>query len=102
MQIVPLQAVPNQTVTVNLGGQICQIDVMQKRTGVFLDLYVANALVIAGALCRDRNPVVRSVYLGFVGDLQFFDTEGLDDPSYAGIGSRWLLAYLEASDFVAA
>lgn len=100
MQVVPLNPVPNQAVTVTLGGQACQVDVKQKRTGVFLDLYVGGALVIAGALCQDRNPVVRSVYLGFVGDLAFIDTQGTSDPTFNGLGTRYLLAYLTAADFV--
>lgn len=99
MVIVPLQSIPSQTVTITLGGQPCQVDVRQKRTGVFLDLYVGGALVIAGVLCQDRNPLVRSVYLGFVGDLMFVDTLGTDDPTYDGIGSRWVLAYVTAADF---
>ena len=99
MQIVPLQAVPNQTVTITLGGQTCQIDVRTRRTGLFLDLYLSNAIVIAGTLCQDRNPMVRSLYLGFEGDLMFFDTQGTDDPLFSGIGSRWFLAYVTAADF---
>ncbi len=99
MQIVPLQAIPNQAVTITLGGQNAQINVFQKRTGLFLDLYVSNTLVIAGALCLDRNPVVRSVYLGFTGDLAFYDMQGTSDPTFDGIGVRYSLAYLTAADF---
>ncbi len=66
---------------------------------MFLDLYLSGTLVISGALCLDRNPVVRSVYLGFTGDLMFYDTEGTSDPTYAGVGSRYLLAYLTSADF---
>ncbi len=98
MLIVPLKSVANQTVTVSLAGQTTQIDVRQKLFGVFLDIYVSNVLIIAGALCLDRNRLVRSTYLHFIGDLAFFDTEGTVDPSYSGIGTRWLLAYLEAGD----
>jgi len=100
MLIVPLKSVPNQTVTTSLAGQTTQIDVRQKLFGVFIDLYVSNVLIIAGALCLDRNPLVRSIYLGFTGDLAFFDTQGTSDPSYGGIGSRWLLAYLAPSEFM--
>jgi hypothetical protein len=99
MQIIPLKAAPNQTVTVGLSGQVCQINVRQRRTGLFLDLYVANVLVIAGVLCQDRNPMVRSAYLGFTGDLSWIDTQGTDDPTYDGVGSRWFLTYLTAADF---
>ena len=98
MLIVPLQAIPNQTVTVTLASQRCQIDVYQKRTGLFLDLYLSNTLLIAGALCQDRNPVVRAIYHGFVGDLAFIDTQGTSDPTYDGVGARYLLAYLTTAD----
>ena len=99
MQIVPLKAVPNQTVTVGLGGQVCQINVRQRRTGLFFDIFVSNGLVLAGVLCQDRNPLVRSAYLGFIGDIAWIDTQGTDNPGYEGIGSRWFLVYLTGADF---
>jgi hypothetical protein len=98
MQTIPLQPVPNQTLMVQLAGQTCQINVYQKFYGLFCDLYVANTLIIAGVLCENLNRIVRSLYLGFVGDLGFYDTQGTSDPDYAGLGSRFLLIYLEASD----
>jgi len=98
MLIVPLKSVANQTVTVSLAGQTTQIDVRQKLFGVFADIYVSNVLIVAGALCLDRNPLVRSLYLGFTGDLMFFDTQGAADPSYSGIGSRWLMGYLAPNE----
>ena len=39
-----------------------------------------------------------SSYLGFVGDLMFSDTQGTSDPSSPGLGTRYLLMYIEASD----
>lgn len=99
MVIVPLRAVPNQTVTVALGGQRTQIDLYQKATGLFMDLLVSDAPVVTGVVCLDRCPVVRSVYLGFVGDLMIFDTQGTADPDSSGLGARWLLAYLTPADF---
>jgi hypothetical protein len=98
MQIIPLQAVPSQAVTVNLGGQNCQVNVYQKSTGLFCDLYVNNVLIIGGVICQNLNRIVRSAYLGFTGDLFFADQHGTDDPEYTGIGSRFLLYYLEAGD----
>jgi len=98
MQIVPLEAVPNQTVTTTLGDQVCQIDVYENAYGVYLDLYVVNVLIVGGAICEDRNRVVRSLYLGFEGDLAFIDTQGTADPDYLGFGpttsARYVLAYL--------
>lgn len=96
--IVPLRPVPNQTLNVGLGGQNCKLNIFQKGRAVFMDVYVNNALIVAGALCLDRNRIVRSAYLGFVSDLIFVDTQGTSDPDYAGLGSRFQLLYLEATD----
>ena len=98
MMIVPLQPVPNQAVTVNLAEQQVQINVYQKRTGLFCDVYLANALLVAGVLCHDRDRIVRDSYFGLIGDLGFVDQQGFNDPDYTGLGSRYLLYYLEASD----
>jgi hypothetical protein len=100
MKIIPTQPVKNQAVTVTLAGQSCQINLYAKLYGMFADLYVSNARVTRGVLVLDRNRMVRSVYLGFVGDLIVYDTQGTSDPTYDGLGSRYLLAYLEADELV--
>jgi len=95
---VPLRPIPAQRLTVNLANQVCTIKVYQRSTGLYLDLYVAGVLTVAGVLCQHANPLVRDAYLGFVGDLAFFDTQGAEDPFYSGLGSRWVLNYLEAGE----
>jgi hypothetical protein len=102
MQIIPIQALANQAVNVTLAGQSCRINVYQKLYGLFLDLYVDEALIVAGAPAQNLNRIVRSAYLGFVGDLIFIDTQGADDPTYTGLGTRFHLAYLEASELISA
>lgn len=117
--VVPLNPVASQTLSVTLAGQACTIAVYGRSievpvdggipsdpfpqyrtvTPVFLDLYVSDALVIGGVLCRDRNLIVRSAYLGFVGDLAFFDafagpTVPATDPVVGGLGTQYLLVYL--------
>jgi len=42
--------------------------------------------------------LVNDVYLGFSGDLEFVDTQGTDDPTFDGLGTRYQLVYLEPSD----
>lgn len=91
---IPLVATANQTCSVQIGGQSCRITVYQKATGLYLDLAVSDRPIITGVLCEDRNRLVRSVYLGFTGDLYFIDTQGAADPSYAGLGGRWRLVYV--------
>lgn len=103
--IIPLRAVPNQTLTTLLGNQNCRINVYQKFFGLFLDLTVVGSTTVpitTGALCEWNNPLVRYSYLGFIGDLCFIDTQGQSDPDYTGLGSRFQLVYLEAADIAAA
>ena len=95
MLIIPLNPVPSQTLSVTLAGQACTINVYQKSTGLFLDLYVSDVLIIGGVICRNCDAIVRDDYLGFVGDLYFTDTQGVSDPYYTDLGSRYVLAYME-------
>ncbi|KVH51171.1 hypothetical protein [Burkholderia diffusa] len=97
MLTIALAATPSQRLSVNLAQQNCGLALYQKRTGLYLDLYVAGTLVMAGVLCRNRVYLVREAYLGFHGDLAFVDTAGDGDPQYAGLGSRWLLLYVETT-----
>lgn len=99
MQPVPLRAVPNQTVTVQLGGQNCQLNIYQQLYGLFMDVYVNNALIVGGVICENLNRIVRDGYLGFIGDFVFYDTTKIGaDPDYTGLGAQYLLVYLEQSD----
>lgn len=109
-QIVPLSPDPSQVLTVLLAPpgaptqQRTTLSVYDKGSpyGMFIDVYLNNALVIGGVQCLNMNRIIRSAYLGYDGDFAFFDTqptfEGgvpiFSDPFYAGLGSRFVLAYL--------
>lgn len=100
MQIIPVQAVPNQTFSILLANQSCQITLTTRFFGLYFDLAVSNVLVRAGVVCQNLNPIIRYPYLGFIGDFWFMDTQGEEDPTYVGLGNRFLLQYLEQSDLV--
>lgn len=100
MLIVPLQALPNQTVRVQLNGQLCQVNAYQKPAGLFMDLLVDNAPMVTGAICERNNRIVRDAYLGFIGDMAWIDTQGQEDPEYTGVGTRYFLAYLFPDEIV--
>ena len=102
MLAIPLNAVPSQNLNVTLDGQLCQLSVYQKNSGLYINVSINNVLIIGGVLCLDRNRIVRDAYLGFVGDLGFIDTQGTNDPTYDGLGDRYQLIYLEAADLAAA
>lgn len=98
MQIVPIIDAYAQTLTITLGGQSCRVDLKTRATGLYCDLYVSDTLIIGGVACRNLTRIVIDAYLGFVGDLMFSDSQGGDDPASPGLGTRFLLMYIEASD----
>lgn len=98
MQQIPIQQNPSQVVSVILANQNCQISLYQKSTGFFFDLLVNDRQVVTTRLVRNAVPLVRQRYLGFVGDLFIMDMQGNQDPEYTGLGTRYLLYYLEATD----
>lgn len=100
MLVIPLQATPSQSVNVLLANQACTINVYTRTTGLYCDLFVAGNLIIGGVLCLDAVRIVRDLYLGFVGDLAFFDMRGSNDPTFDGFGSggRYFLGYLDTTD----
>lgn len=94
--LIPVSAVASQVVTVLLADQRTRLEIFQKRTGLFLNLFVNDSPILEGAPCRDRVFIVRDAYLGFKGDLSFEDVVDLNypsDPYYTGLGVRFLLTY---------
>jgi hypothetical protein len=93
--------VPAQALTVQLNGQYVQVNIRQLSTGLFADVLLSNSPVAQGVVCEDRCRIVRAPYTGFVGDLAFADTQGSDNPSWPGLGTRFQLLYLESDAEVA-
>lgn len=98
MLVLPTQPVPSQTLTTSIANQNVQINIYQKGQldyyALFADVYLNGALLVGGTICLNAHNIIRYAYLGFPGDLAFFDTQGSDDPEYTGLGSRWFLASL--------
>jgi hypothetical protein len=95
-QVVPLVPKAAQQLSVSLGGQRVALSTYQKAFGLFVDVYVNDALVIGGVAARNDDPIVRSAYLGFLGDLYFHDTQGVSDPTYGTLGTSHVLLYAGA------
>lgn len=92
-QIIPITAVGSQSFTVLLGSQQCAINVYQLSTGLYCDLVVNNNPIVSTMLCLNLVGLVREAYLGFTGQLFFYDTQGTNDPDYSGLGARYQLVY---------
>lgn len=101
MLVIPIEAVPRQTLQVQLADQPFTLTIYQVAYGMFVDVYLADALVIGGVICENLNRIVRSAYLGVLGDFIFVDTAGADDPIYTGLGERFQLCYLTQAEVAA-
>lgn len=93
-QLIPLTAVASQSFSVQLGTQNCSINFYQKSTGLFFDLALNGTTIVQSMICLNLVGLVRESYLGFTGQLTFFDTQGTNDPDYTGLGSRYQLVYI--------
>lgn len=104
-QIVPLSAIPAQTLSIVLNGQNCQISVYTLSTGLFLDLSVGGVQILTAMICRNAAQLLLDrTYLGFVGDLVFVDTQANPtlfdgaDPVYTGLGAQFQLIYITGAE----
>jgi hypothetical protein len=99
MQVVPVQAIPNQGLQVTLAGQQVALNIFQTNYGAYMSVFSNGSAVVQSVICQDVNRIVRDTYLGFQGDFCWFDTTGGgEDPVFTGFGSRFLLIYLEEAD----
>lgn len=99
---IPLAPVPSQTLGIVLGGQNCALAVFQRDDTIFLSLVADGTSILTTKACRtDVRLLLSTPYLGFVGDLVVVDTQNRgEQPSFEGLGTRWVLLYLSADDVV--
>ncbi len=98
MQEISLQSVPSQQSQIVLNGQQCQIAVYVKTQCMFFDMTVNGSPVAYAVQAKNLVNLVPTSYLGFTGWLLFLDTQVNEDPQYTGLGTRWILLYLDAGD----
>jgi hypothetical protein len=102
MIAIPLQPIPAQAFNVELGNQPCRITLYQKGGRFYLDLTVNDAVAVQARMVLNSVWIVRYAYLGLVGDLVMFDTQGTDDgPTDGGLGARYQLYYLTPDEIMA-
>lgn len=99
MQVIPIQPIPAQLLSVVLNGQNCQIGIYQKNPCIFVDLNAGGVEISIGVRARDAVALNPNEYAGFLGNLFFIDTQGSDDPVYTGLGSRFQLVYLTEVEY---
>lgn len=95
---IPLSATAYQSINVTLSGRNVRLDIQQRTTGLYMTVWLDGTIVVAGIICQDRNWIVRHPYIGMPGDLAFADTQGTSDPTYDGLGTRYVLIYREGQN----
>ncbi len=99
MLLVPLSPTPSQTLSITLGGQSCSIALRDNDGNLYFNLLVNNLPIIIGGICRNRQRLLVGLeYRGFIGDFVFVDSQGDEQPAYTGLGDRWQLYYLGATE----
>lgn len=83
MRMIPLQAVPNQSVSYMLDEVAHTLTIETRLGDLYLTLWRAGEYVLHNRVLRSFAPV------GY--GLQLVDSEGEEDPRYEGLGARWLL-----------
>lgn len=101
MLTVSLKPIKAQELKVSLGGQSVKIKIVQRSTGLFIDIGVDDKWIAQGVLCLNCNKIVRYPYLKFQGELFFADTIGSLDPVYDQLGTRFKLFYATADEVAA-
>lgn len=92
---VPIIDAPSQKLTVNLGGQNADIALTMRLGNIYADVFSDGREVVSGRLCLNQEPIVREAFRPFAGELYFEDLQGNEDPVYGGLGSRFLLRWIE-------
>ena len=92
-KIIPVSNIASQTFTIVLASQNCKLNIYQLSTGLYCDIIANQNPIVSTMLCLNLVGLVRGAYLGFTGQLFFYDTQGTNDPDYSGLGTRYQLVY---------
>jgi hypothetical protein len=89
---IPLSAAPSQSFETQLAPDRKALITLR---WLGEKLYFTLDGVATNRVCRDRaRLLVDAQYHEFGGDFMFVDTQGFSDPVWPGLGSRYLLVYL--------
>lgn len=90
IEVIPLRAVPNQSLVARPGGSVYAIDIATRRGKLYITVRV-NGDTIA------RNRALLS-FAPIEGNLMLVDNAGISDPDWQQLGQRFLLTYWPPAD----
>ena len=94
---VPLSALPNQEVSIELNEQDCTIQVRQLGKYTYLTLWRGSTLIIENAICMPGIAILQGYIQNFEGNFVLVhssDNNNQQLSDYRELGSRFLLLYV--------
>lgn len=82
---IPLSPIPNQTISTIVNQQQITVNLYQRSTGLFCDVYLGATLIIGGMKCNNAE-YLNQYPTAFVGYLFFYTVSG-NDPTYDTFGT---------------
>lgn len=90
IEVIPLRAVPNQSLVARPGGDVYAIDIVTRRGRLYITVRVNGETIV-------RNRALLS-YAPIEGNLMLVDNAGISDPDWQQLGQRFLLTYWPPAD----
>ena len=63
---------------------------------LYCDLSIDGTAIFTGVACLNLVPLNARTYIGLAGNLGFLDTQGTSDPTWDGLGTRYVLCYQDS------
>ena len=101
MTEVPLIAVPNQELAIELEEQDCTIQVRQLGSYTFLSLWLDSDLIAENAICMPGVAILQGYIPKFKGNFVLVDSSDPEKQQlsdYRELGSRFILLYLTEAE----
>ena len=89
-EVIPLRAVPKQSLVARPGGNVYAIDIVTRRSKLYITVRVNGDTTARERALLSFAPIE--------GDLMLVDNAGNDDPTYQQLGQRFLLTYWPPAD----
>jgi hypothetical protein len=97
-EVINLSPIPSQSFKVVLSGQDCEVSLYLRGEHFFLDLVVDGQTVQTGAIVNEGASIISAPNAIFSGSLAIVDMLGDEEPQYAELGTRWVMAYYPANE----
>lgn len=96
MDVLPIQALPNQSFTIRLGGYTWGIAIKTVRSGTVVDVSRDNDTIVSGAAAVAGFPILPYQYME-AGNF-IFSTQNEEIPNWESFGVTQDLVYLTAAE----